>query len=250
MAGQLALGETVMNVFNLSTKKGLIIAYKEVTLSPFEMWTVSSVSNVTGHARWMHVIAKPREQIFSNEVVATSTYSDLRPGSSRVKIYLQNLTSKKVTIPAQCVIGQIQAANEVPGMYSPVTLKGYLISHVAIPNDENWPSSEPTAGKEEGLIWFPAEAKPKALAPNQTILEQTDLSGCISWSPEDCKEATNLLLEFVDVFSQHDLDLGEILVVEHDVKLEPNLRPFHERFTQSPNPCMRRFGNISKRCWK
>ena len=83
-----------------------------------------------------------------NEVVATSMYGDLKPGSSRVKICLWNLTSQKVTIPAQCVIGQIQVVNEVPGMYAPVTSKGHLISHVAIQNNENWLSSEPAASEE------------------------------------------------------------------------------------------------------
>ena len=47
------------NVFNLSTMKGLIITSKEVTLSPFEMQTVSSISKVTGHVRWVHVISEP-----------------------------------------------------------------------------------------------------------------------------------------------------------------------------------------------
>ena len=79
MVGQLALNETADNVFNLSTMKGLIITSKEVTLFPFETWTVSSVSKVTGHVRRVHVIAEPREQALSNEVVATSTYGDLKP---------------------------------------------------------------------------------------------------------------------------------------------------------------------------
>ena len=56
--------------------------------------------------------------------------------------------------------------------------------------------------------------------PDRTILEQIDLSGCISWSPEDHKEAADLLSEFADVFSRHDLDLGETLVVEHEIKLD------------------------------
>ena len=36
--------------------------------------------------------------------------------------------------------------------------------------------------------------------------------------------------EFVDVFPQHDLDLGDTSVVEHEIKLEPNPQPFHERY--------------------
>ena len=92
---------------------------------------------------------------------------------------------------------------------------------MAIPNDENQLNSEPTAGEEEGLGQFPSEAKAKAPAPIQTLLEQINLSGCVSWSPEDHKEATDLLSEFVDVFSWHDLDLEGTSIVEHEINLEP-----------------------------
>ena len=118
----------------------------------------------------MHVIAKSREQGLSNEVDATSMYNDLKPKSSGVKICLWNLTSQKITIPAQCVVGHIQMVNEVPGMDTPVTSKGHLISQKVMPNDKNWTSSKPTASEEEGLSWFPTEAIPKALTPDQTIL--------------------------------------------------------------------------------
>ena len=87
-AGQLALSKTAENIFNLSTVRGPIITFKEVILSPFEMQTVPGVSKVMGHVEWVPVIAEPKEHGFSNEVDATSTYSDLKPSSSRVKICL------------------------------------------------------------------------------------------------------------------------------------------------------------------
>ena len=63
------------------------------------MQTMPGVSKVTGHIKWVHVIAELREQGFSNKAVATSMHSDLKPSCSRVKMCLQNLTLKKVTIP-------------------------------------------------------------------------------------------------------------------------------------------------------
>ena len=71
MAGQLALGEVVKNVFDLSTVMGLITTKKEVIKSPFEMQTMPGISKVTGHIKWVDIITEPREQGFSNEVVAT-----------------------------------------------------------------------------------------------------------------------------------------------------------------------------------
>ena len=63
----------------------MITTSQEVTLAPFEMQNVAGVSKVTGHIKWVHVIEEPKEQGFSNEVVTTSTYGNLKPGSSRVK---------------------------------------------------------------------------------------------------------------------------------------------------------------------
>ena len=102
------------DMFDLSTSKGLIPITTEIHLSPFEMQTMPSISKDTGHAKQVHVITEPREQGFSNEVVATSTYEDLKLVSSRVKICFRNLTLKKIVIPTWCVMGQIQVANEVP----------------------------------------------------------------------------------------------------------------------------------------
>ena len=88
MAGQLALSETAKNVFDLPTVRGPINTTKEVILSPFEMQTMPGSSKVMGHIKQVHVIIDPREQGFSNELVTTSTYFDLKPSSSRVKICL------------------------------------------------------------------------------------------------------------------------------------------------------------------
>ena len=49
-AGQFGLGEAAEDIFNLSVVKGLITTSQQVTLAPFEMQTVDSVSKVTGHA--------------------------------------------------------------------------------------------------------------------------------------------------------------------------------------------------------
>ena len=105
----------------------MITTPKEVILSPFEMQTMPGFNKVMGHVKPVHVITEPRQQALSNKVVATSMYNDLKPGSSRVKICLWNLTSEKIAISAWCVMGQIQAANEVPDVYSPVIPKGYLL---------------------------------------------------------------------------------------------------------------------------
>ena len=81
-----------------------------------------------------------------------------------------------------------------------------------------------------GLGQFPAEVKSRVPAPSWTILEQTNLSGCISWS----LEAADLLSGFANMFSWHDMDLGETLVVKHEIKLQLNSWSFHDRYCPIP----------------
>ena len=134
------------------------------------------------------MIMEPREQGFSNELVATSMYGDLQLGSCSVKIWLQNLTSTKQSFLPVCH-GPGKANNAVLAMYAPVTPKGCLITGAAIPNNDNLLSPAPTTGCEEEFGWSPVNTKPEVPAPFRTILKQTDLLGCTLWSPEDCQEA-------------------------------------------------------------
>ena len=83
--GQLALGKTMEDVFNLSVMKGLITTFQEVTLSPFETQTVATVSKVTGHVKQMHVIAEPKEPGFYNEVIAQILMVTLNLGLAELK---------------------------------------------------------------------------------------------------------------------------------------------------------------------
>ena len=83
-----------------------------------------------------------------------------------------------MTIPTWCVVGKVQAANEVSGVYSPVTSKGHVISKATILKDGNWPTSESTVSGGVALYQSSADAKPKVSTPDQTILEQVDLLGC------------------------------------------------------------------------
>ena len=47
-------------------------------------------------------------------VVPTATYGELHPGSSRVPVYLHNLSAHAIDVPTKMVVGQIVPANQVP----------------------------------------------------------------------------------------------------------------------------------------
>ena len=54
------------------------------------------------------------------------------------------------------------------------------------------------------------------------MLDAVDMLQSLSWAPGEQEEAHLLLEEFQDVFSQHDLNQGEMSLVEHVIHLKPN----------------------------
>ena len=49
----------------------------------------------------------------------TPVYTDLKPGSSKVKVHVTNDLNKPVQLPTKMVIGVVSAASVVPAMIAP-----------------------------------------------------------------------------------------------------------------------------------
>ena len=66
-------------------------------------------------------------------------------------------------------------------------------------------------------------------------LDGIDLPGSLSWVPGEQEEAHLLLEEFQDVFSWHDLNVGETSLVEHVFRLKLNVGAlFKEQYQPVP----------------
>ena len=52
---------------------------KEFKLAPFEMQRVQSICKITVPAKYVCIIAAPMERLISEEVIATSTYGQIKP---------------------------------------------------------------------------------------------------------------------------------------------------------------------------
>ena len=62
-----------------------------------------------------------------------------------------------------------------------------------------------------------------------SILEDIDISGSDSWDPQDHEKDKDMLKEFIEICSKCDLDLGVTCLVEHEIKLKPEVvGPFKE----------------------
>ena len=62
------------------------------------MVEVKGTTKVRSHSKRIHVITEPPEQPLSTNVVTACTYADLKPGSSRVTVFIRNISAKEIKI--------------------------------------------------------------------------------------------------------------------------------------------------------
>ena len=53
------------------------------------------------------------------QVMSVSTKADLLPHNSRVKVFLRNLSSRAVKIPAKTTLGEVTPCNVIPDIWKP-----------------------------------------------------------------------------------------------------------------------------------
>ena len=114
-------------------------------------------------------------------VVPTVAYRELHPGSSRVPMCLHNLSTHIMEIPAKTVVGQVDAANQIP------------------------PEVHQTRASEE------LNHKPQ----KGWVLEALDFQGLQGWPESEQKQARELLLKWEHLFACSDLYLGKTTMIKH-----------------------------------
>ena len=79
----------------------------------------------------------------------------------------------------------------------------------------------------------PSNIKPTSPPPNYSVLEKVDLFGCSTLDMSN-QEKGDLAVEFTDVFSRYDLDMGKTSIVKHEIKLKLGSKPFKECYQLTP----------------
>ena len=106
--------------FHPDDVKGLVCTTQKVTIPPFSTVNVWASTSVKGHCMWDHILT---ELMLSHQlpadVVPTATYGELHPGSSRVPVFLCNLSACAMEIPAKAMVGLVASANQVPPVVHP-----------------------------------------------------------------------------------------------------------------------------------
>ena len=200
--------------FSLSDVKGPVKLTKDVTLQPFEAVRVQGLTKVRGHLKRVHSIIEPKipEDVNPGLVAAVTSYTILKPGSSKVTLGLKNFSCRVVTLRAKAIVATISAANAIPAKLAPKT--------VADEKEE-----------ERG-------AKPPPLSQEQVnaLLEKLDYVNPQKeqkFSEDAQKDALLFLKEYGAVFALKDMDLGKTSIVKHKINLTDYV-PFKERYRRIP----------------
>ena len=114
---------------------------KAVTVPPKGELQVVGVIVVKGYTKRCHVIVEPYGEK-QGKYKVTPVYTDLKPGSLRVKVLVTNDSNRPVQLPAKMVIGTISTANVVPAMIAPKNmLEKDWVEQIDLSSIQNWSKS-------------------------------------------------------------------------------------------------------------
>ena len=102
------------NVFSLDKVDGTVKLTKTVEIPPFSTIQVHGITKVKGHDKKANLIVEPMKNKPNPSAVVVPSYTDLKPGSSKVNMNLRKLTSRKITVKAKSIVAQVTEANVVP----------------------------------------------------------------------------------------------------------------------------------------
>ena len=94
--------------WDLDVLKGKIKLPKAVTIPAKGELQVTGVTTVKGYTKRCHIIVEPYGEK-QGKYKVTPVYTELNPGSAKVKVLVTNDSNKPVQLPAKMVIGVISS---------------------------------------------------------------------------------------------------------------------------------------------
>ena len=193
----------------MESLKGKIKLMKAVTIPAKGELQVTGVTTVKGYTKRCHIIVEPYGEK-QGKYKVTPVYTDLKPGSSKVKVHMMNDSKKPMQLPTKMVIGV------VPTMIAPKKML-----------EEGWDQTPDKTLETE-------QQKAEELAQRGRLaVEQIDLSSIWNWSKSLQQQVNELLIEFQDIFALSDLELGKTKLVKHHIPVT-NPVPFKDRHARIP----------------
>ena len=177
-------------------------------VKPFEMLVVKARTKITftaGHLCCSTLAMDSKDGTLPPGLIVTGAYTVLKRGSKTVPIVLHNTMGSPILLRKGQKVAQVQAANEVPQPHlRPGTLESL----------ETPKNLKPSLSVEEH---------------KEKLMATLDLSGLDQWPKEKAEHAHKLLMEYHDIFSIDNNELGCTSQVKHNIKVTDD-EPFKEQF--------------------
>ena len=192
-----------------------VMGYKEPVcllaaevVKPFETLVVKARTKITFTTGCLHcstLTMDSKDGTLPPGLVVTGAYTVLKRGSKTVPVILCNTMGLPIILKKGQKVARVQAANEVPHP----RLKLGTLESLETPVDQ-----KPSLSVEER---------------KEKLMATLDLSGLDHWPEEKAGHAHELLMEYNDIFSLDDNELGCASQVRHNIKVT-NDEHFKERF--------------------
>ena len=165
----------------------------------------TKITFTTGHLCCSTLAMDSKDGTLSPGLIVTGAYTVLKRGSKTVPVILHNTMGSPIILKKGQKIARVQAANKVP---RPPLKPGTLES---LETPKNW---KPSLSMEER---------------KEKLMATLDLLGLDQWPEEKAGHARKLLMEYHDIFSLDDNELGCASQVKHNIKVTDD-EPFKEWF--------------------
>ena len=200
---------------DVTTKPIDITGYKEPirllapeVVEPFEMLVVKArmkIAFTTGCLCCSTLAMDSKDSTLPPRLVVTGAYTVLKRGNKTVPVILHNTTGLPIILRKGQKVTQVQATNEVPHPH----LKLGTLESLETPEDR-----KPSLSVEEC---------------KEKLMTTLDLLGLNQWPEEKARRARKLVMEYHDIFSLDDNELGCASQVKHNIKVTDD-EPFKEQF--------------------
>ena len=202
---------------------------RKITLPPMQVHKAVEVAKIPVLSKRLNVMT---ESLLAQEAIegieAVPSYETFKQGGNRVTIGLQNLTREKIILRKGTKITHVLAANIVPHMLAPD------------PSTDRSELENMLNGVDSGCVpEYKKSDSQKVKKPEPTperldsLFSKLDLSGIQEWSEDLQQRVHNLIVEYQHLFALHDLELGKMAKVKHEIRLS-NPVPFKDRYRRIP----------------
>ena len=263
MALREQLGLSLGDRLDLARVHGAVRLTKDVIIPPGRSVMVAGNTRFNLHQKRVHVITQGTEGTrLPEQLEACPAYTEIKPGSSRVKMILRNCGAREMMVTARTLIGRMDAANAVPPALVPKVVgeEEATDSLEAInrlqgtPNEgeleeaEADQSARADPDKQRRVHWNPCQPlppeelmgsgvplQPRPLTPEliEEMWNRVPKGTLETWAPELQEKAKQLFVRWEHVIARGDLDLGHAATFKHDIVLtDPT--PVKSRYRRIP----------------